>query len=249
MSPRQQKKMIRVIERMVENKLVLKVQPDGSFAASIDDKLCARLNAAEAKKACSEGVLDAQNRHTLCTNAQSRAWLSRQRAGDDDEAYAAQHCDIQTVHLIDQNGKFFKARKNTTVSPLAWLRRRSGTNSTPFLTAAEFAAAERLREDYERSSLAQKLCANWDAPARSSTASGPRNAVLDAADSALAAKDRFMEALNALGPGLDDIVFSLCIRETNLEGLEKSRKWPKRTAKIVLKLALDRLARHYGLMR
>ncbi len=248
MSPRVNKKLVRVIERMVDNNLPLSVQHDGSFAISLNGNICARLNATEAKKACSQGLLTRHNNHQLFANAQSRTWLARQKEGDEDEAFAAQHRDMQTVDLIDPKGRIFKARKNAAESPLAWLRRRSGSSDTPFLSRAEFAAAERLRDDYARSSLAQKLCANWDAPARGSAASSPRNAVLDAADSALAAKDRFMDALNALGPGLDDIVFCLCIRESRIEGLEKARKWPKRTAKVVLKLALERLARHYGLL-
>ena len=78
---------------------------------------------------------------------------------------------------------------------------------------------------------------------------GPRNTVLDAADLALDAKDRFMDALAALGPGLDDLIFALCIREASLAQIEASRKWPKRSAKVVIKLALDRLARYYGLIQ
>ncbi len=56
-----------------------------------------------------------------------------------------------------------------------------------------------------------------------------------------------MAALSALGPGLDDLVFGVCIREYSLDSIERARNWPRRSAKVVLKLALQRLAQHYGL--
>lgn len=249
MSSRINKKLARVVSRLLDNNLSLARQADGSFMARQDGKVYARLNANEAQQACSHGVLDVNTDHSLCINAQSRTWLERYQSITPDSAFANQHRVVQRVSFIDTDGYFFKANKNMAESPLYWLRTHKGPNGTAFLSAAEFAAGERFRDDYAYSSLSQKMCANWDMPALTKTTSGPRNAVLDAADNAIAAKDRVMKALAALGPGLDDLVFSLCIRESSLDAVERARQWPKRTAKVVLKLALDRLARHYGLIR
>jgi Domain of unknown function (DUF6456) len=247
-SARLRKKLARVINKMQQSNNVLERQHDGSLIARTGGRTCARLNAQEAKAACAEGLFDPGKDNCLQLNAQSATWLNRYQAetASSENIFAAQHRSMQIVSLIDADGTLHSAQKNINESPLAWLCKPTGN---PYLNPAEFAASERLRMDYNASSLSQKLCADWSKPARGKTASGPRNTVLDAADAALAAKDRFMEALAVLGPGLNDVVFNLCIRETGMEHIECTNHWPKRSGKIILKLALDRLARHYGLIR
>ena len=61
------------------------------------------------------------------------------------------------------------------------------------------------------------------------------------------ARVRVAKAMEALGPGLSDIVFRICCFLEGLETAEKRLGWSARSGKVVLKIALERLAMHYGI--
>ena len=95
-------------------------------------------------------------------------------------------------------------RRRVTVnhdeSPLAWLRRRKDANGRPMIDAAEFAAGERLRADYERAQLMPRVTANWMAAVAGKRRSG-ENGIADLTESALAARRRVEAALAVAGAG------------------------------------------------
>lgn len=66
-------------------------------------------------------------------------------------------------------------------------------------------------------------------------------------DTVLAAKERVSATLGSVGPEFAGILLDVCCFLKGLELVERERNWPQRTAKVVLGLALDRLARHHGI--
>lgn len=134
-------------------------------------------------------------------------------------------------------------QRNLGESPIAWLARRRDRHGRPWLAPAEVAAAERLREEYESLGTLGRMTMRWDATPR---VDGGRPG-LAPAERDHAARQRIARALDAVGPGLREILERVCLMGSALEAAEASLKLPRRAGKAVLKLALQALARHYRL--
>ena len=125
---------------------------------------------------------------------------------------------------------------NLAESPLGWLRARG------LVDARQFEAGERLRGDYEVASLGPQVTMRW----RERVDGGGGDA-LDPTLAHISAKRRFDAATAAAGPGLADILWRVVCAGEGLPAAEKELGWPARAGRLVLTLALDRLADHYRL--
>jgi transposase-like protein len=137
-----------------------------------------------------------------------------------------------------------RVRYNLAESPLTALARRKDKDGAPFLTPEMVVAGERLREDFELAQMGPRVAQNWD---RFLTV-GDRGAFQPGsgiAEGPGKARDRVAAALRELGPGLGDMVLRCCCYLEGLEAAEKRMGWSARSGKIVLRIALLRLKRHY----
>lgn len=124
---------------------------------------------------------------------------------------------------------------NLAESPLSWLHARGHIDDRLF------DASERLRADYERASLGPSVTMRWDAVRiRGSGDSG-----LNSTERQIAAKARFDGAMAAAGSGLADILWRVACGCESLPDAERELSWPARSGKLVLKLALERVADFY----
>ncbi len=163
------------------------------------------------------------------------------RAGGPDLAFMGQHLDVGELDLGGSDGIVMA---DLGESPLAWLRRRKGPDGAPLIDAACFAAGERLRADLTRAAMLPRVTADW-----SRSPSGSGRGPAEATDAMLAARQRVRTALSAIGTDLAGILLDVCGFLKGMEQVEAERGWPARSAKVVLVLALGRLAEHYGYER
>jgi hypothetical protein len=86
----------------------------------------------------------------------------------------------------------------------------------------------------------------WDA-APVARGRGGANAAPDLTGAQIDAKRRFDEAIAAAGPGLSDILWRIVCAGEGMRDAETALGWPARAGKLVLTLALDRVADYYRL--
>jgi hypothetical protein len=151
----------------------------------------------------------------------------------------------RTVMAEDGSGER-RLRFNLAESPLSVLGRKRDKGGAAYLEAELIEAGERLREDFELAQMGPRVAQNWE---RFLTAGGTRGAIQGRgpAEGPQDARVRVAKAMEALGPGLSDIVFRICCFLEGLETAEKRLGWSARSGKVVLKIALERLAAHYGI--
>jgi len=156
--------------------------------------------------------------------------------------HRAQHLNLTSRDLMTENG-VARVLVNDSESPLAWLARRKGRDGRLMIDHNQFIAGEKLRSDFTRGHLTPRVTASWSGIARARNSGGGG----EIADIVIAARQRVRLALEACGPEFSGVLMDVCCFLRGLEDVERERGWPSRSAKVVLQLALDRLARHYGL--
>jgi hypothetical protein len=131
-----------------------------------------------------------------------------------------------------------RRRRSVTVnlaeSPLSWLHARG------HLDDRLYDAGERLRADYERARLSPSITMRWDPIRVKGGGDG-----LTPTERQNAARERFDAAIAAAGSGLADILWRVVCAGEGLPTAERALDWPARSGKLVLRLALDRVADFY----
>lgn len=139
--------------------------------------------------------------------------------------------------IVDPFGRPQSVLVNTGESPLAWLHARGHVSDR------QYRAGDLLRGDWEKAGLGARVTMRWEPM----PATGRSGATADPTAWQLGARDRFDGALRAAGPGLSDILWRVVCAGEGLVAAERAMGWPGRAGKLVLTLALDRVADWYRL--
>jgi hypothetical protein len=184
----------------------------------------------------------ASGRKNLLLTEAGEAHRRRMSAPETDLAFFHQHHDTDLA-TVEADAGPARVRVDAEESPLDWLRRRKGRDGQPMIDEASYQAGERLRTDIMLAGLLPGVTARWDGMPRSGAPASPG----EATDRMVAARQRLRSAFDAIGGDFSDLLLDLCGFLKGLEQIERERQWPARSAKIVVRLALARLAEHYGI--
>jgi hypothetical protein len=160
-------------------------------------------------------------------------------------AFRAQHLALGNREVTIGLGRA-RVTVDEAESPLVWLARRRGRDGRAMIAPHQLQAGERLRADFTRAHLMPRTTSNWSSPMSSGGGRDGGNRAGDFTEATIAARQRVNQALEAAGPEFSGLLLDVCCFLKGLADLEKDRGWPARSAKVVLQLGLDRLARHYG---
>ncbi|MDT8855970.1 DUF6456 domain-containing protein [Paracoccaceae bacterium Fryx2] len=229
---------------------VLREYPDGRVAqTAVVDRAAAQAFALKDWIACRKTGRVATYDITAAGRAALKRMVveaDRQHAGLAEAAtpFADQHREWGERMVGEPGTGARRMRCNVAESPVAVLGRRRDKDGKPFLEPELVVAAERLREDFELAQMGPRVAQNWDRFLTGADRGGFRPDG-GGAEGPRSARDRVALALRDLGPGLGDMVLRCCCFLEGLEVAEKRMGWSARSGKIVLRIALQRLRRHY----
>ena len=196
------------------------VTPDGRSAA-----------ASEETRLIAVGAL--QGDHQSCrSNKETAAWLKRTRL--DLDASAAQ----RPLTASTPDG----AQINLGESPLSRLAAGIG-GEVGYLERHQIEAGERVRRLVERARLMPRMTMSYSA---AHTAGGGQRGAGDISDLAADARKSLDDLYRVLPRDCAGVVFDVCGLLKGLQEVERERGWPRRSAKLVLRIGLEHLAQHYG---
>lgn len=251
----------RVLRRLAETGAVLAVAADmdkavvvrdlpggQSARTTVVDRETAEFMALQEWISCCQPGRISRYRLTSVGHAALKRFLSAEAANtgmaEAAQPFGEQHRDwaVREVEMDEDRPR--QVKYNLAESPLTALARRRDKNGKPFLSDDLVAAGERLREDFELAQMGPRVAQNWD---RFLTAGDRGNFGGGSGPHAgpEAARRRVSDALADLGPGLGDVVLRCCCFLEGIETTERDMGWSARSGKIVLRIALQRLKRHY----
>lgn len=205
---------------------------DGSGAYSIQTgPVRALLSRTDAKSLAAQGVVRIETNICRPTGASSD-WLRHRPKANPDRA--VQH-------------RMLAAGPHGTTRDLAHhpLLRLAQATGDAFLEPHHLAAGERVCRWGQRAQLRQRVTMSYDPAQVGGRRRGGGGA--DIADMAVEARKSIARLYAELPRDCAETIVDVCVFEKGLQTIEAERGWPRRSAKLVLRIGLDQLAARLGL--
>lgn len=193
----------------------------------------ARLRESDARQLAASGVLELRNGR-CAPRPEARTWLRRQMLEPD---------DLAAQHRLDSRTPA-GARLNLAESPLSRLAVAAAGESAPYLERHQVEAGERVRRLAERAQLQPRVTMSYSG-AHTAGRKGPGHAA-EITDMAAEARAELSRLHRVLPRDCADVILDVCGLQKGLQVVETERGWPRRSAKLVLRIGLEHLAQHFG---
>lgn len=234
----------------MEKAAVMRAFPDGRvMRMAVVDRAVAQAFALKDWIACKKTGRVTSYEITAAGRAELKSRLELRNPGHNNglaEApanFGDQH-RIWDTREVETDGGPRRIRYNLAESPVAVLGRRRDKDGKMYLEPELVRAAERLREDFELAQMGPRVAQNWER-FLTGGARGSFGNDLGAMGGPRDARARVANALLDLGPGLGDVALRVCCYLEGVELTEQRLGWAARSGKVVLRIALQRLWRHY----
>lgn len=173
-------------------------------------------------------------RGKVSARPEARSWLRRQRSISGE--FGDQH---RTITHSDRG-----VRTNVEAQTLRRLAAPSAKEA--FLSGHHLAAAERISLWGRRAQLQPRVTMSYDPTYNASHKSGA-GAGADITDMAAHARKQLNDLLKEMPKDCGDMLVDVCVYEKGLQTIEQERRWPRRSAKLVLRIALEQAAKMLNL--
>ena len=191
------------------------------------------LNALTVYALQSDGILQVIN--GVCkASPLARNWVKRQTL--DLNHFANQHREISVTED--------KVLHNLLEGPMTILS-VSRNGAPPFMQAHHVQAACQISKMVERAQMRQRTTMSYD-PARLGSNKGANSIGPQLSDSALDARANLEKCMKILPGDCAGVVMDICGLQKGLQLVETERKWPRRSAKLILRVGLEQLAEYFG---
>ncbi len=189
----------------------------------------------EIEQMVSDGIIDLVG-EKIAPNSLSKNWLKR-KLSNHQEQFSEQHRKI--IHK--QGGIKYNLNENIIVRLSI-----AKNGQEPFLLPHHIEAAKRFSFLFEKSHLRQSITIRYNEGA---VAGSKRslNFSNDISDMAIDAREKIEKILAYLPKDCAKVILDVCGFEKGLQKIEKEHGWPSRSAKLVLRIALEQMANYFGI--
>jgi len=207
--------------------------PSGTFRL-VSKSGRASLCAQAVRELASEGVLQLRGQQCFATDV-ANSWVRRQLSANCDTA--GQHRQLKKTN----DG----ISVNQLEGPLAALSLEKG-GKPPFLAPRHILAAQKIQALVLRSQMVQRTTMSYD-PTRTGGKNTGSIIAAELGNCAIDAKKILHDRLSSLPADCAGVVMDVCGFQKGLQLVETERRWPRRSAKLILRIGLEQLAVQSGL--